>query len=157
MKARMIEKNTRREFLKTAATATAAVSAANLFPATLAAQEGARGVAIILDPQEAAQKPVPWAAEQLRDALKSRGVAAEMFEILCGRATSPCWQRNVSTGLTSASGSATTFFRTSLSAFTAKAESPKEAMTSGGWFLMGLPKAEGRSRSTCTPKASIRR
>jgi hypothetical protein len=75
---------TRREFLKTAATATAAVTAAGLVPANVAARQGARNVAIVLDSQDliAAQRPVQWAAGQLRDALERRGVATEIFENL---------------------------------------------------------------------------
>jgi len=82
MKANPYRPHTRREFLKTTAAATAAVAAGTLLPTDLSAQEKARGVAIVLDPQDTAQKPVQWAAGQLRDALKSRGVAAEIFASL---------------------------------------------------------------------------
>jgi hypothetical protein len=75
----MLAKNSRREFLKTTASATAAVAAASLLPATVSAKEGAPRVAIILGPQEAAQKPAQWAAGHLQETLKSRGVIAEIF------------------------------------------------------------------------------
>ncbi len=75
-------KNSRRHFLKTTATATAAITAVNLLPGTLSAKETARGIAIILNPEDAAQKPAQWAATELRNALKNRGVAADIFENL---------------------------------------------------------------------------
>jgi hypothetical protein len=74
--------NTRRHFLKTTAAATVALTAADLFPGTLSAKETTRGVAIILNPEDAKQKPAQWAATELRDALKTRGVSVEIFESL---------------------------------------------------------------------------
>src|SRR5437867_6768199 len=76
----MIAQNTRRQFLKTTATATAAIAAANL--TALTAKERPRGVAVVLDPHETTQRSVPWAAGQLRDALKDRGAPAEIFDSL---------------------------------------------------------------------------
>jgi TAT (twin-arginine translocation) pathway signal sequence len=78
----MLSKNSRRDFLKTTATATAAVAAANLFPGTLCAKENSRGVAVILNAEDAKQKPAQWAAMELRNALMSRGMIAEIFETL---------------------------------------------------------------------------
>jgi hypothetical protein len=78
----MLSKNSRRDFLKTTATATAAVAAANLIPTTLYAKENSRGVAIILNAEDAKQKPAQWAATELRNALMRRGVIAEIFESL---------------------------------------------------------------------------
>lgn len=75
-------KNSRRHFLKTTATATAALTAGNLLPGTLSAAERARGVAIILNPEDAKEKPAKWAATELRDGLRSRGVTSEIFESL---------------------------------------------------------------------------
>jgi hypothetical protein len=77
-----MEKNSRRHFLKTTAAATAALTAVDLFPGSISAKENTRGVAIILNPEDAAQKPAAWAAAELRDALKSRGAAAEIFPSL---------------------------------------------------------------------------
>src|SRR6266446_1611697 len=76
----MSAKNTRRQFLKATATASAAIATAHL--PTLSAKEAERGIAIILEPNEAAQRSVRWAARQLRDSLKDRGVAAEIFDRL---------------------------------------------------------------------------
>ncbi len=75
-------KNSRRHFLKTTATATAAITAANFLPGTLSAKEPARGIAIILNPEDAAQKPAQWAAAEFRDALKNHGVTADIFASL---------------------------------------------------------------------------
>jgi hypothetical protein len=72
--------NSRRHFLKTAVTATAALTAADFIPGTLSAAETTRGVAIVLNPEDAKQKPAQWAAAELRDAIKRRGAAAEIFE-----------------------------------------------------------------------------
>ena len=77
-----MEKNSRRHFLKTTATATAALTAVDLLPATVSAKQNAQGVAIILNPEDGAQKPATWAATELRDALKARGVAADVFPTL---------------------------------------------------------------------------
>lgn len=75
-------KNSRRHFLKTTATATAALTAGNLLPGTLSATEKTRGVAIVLNPEDAKEKPAQWAATELRDSLRSRGVATEIFDSL---------------------------------------------------------------------------
>ena len=78
----MTAKNSRRDFLKTTATLTTTVAVANLLPATVSAKTAARGVAIILNPDDAKQRPAQWGAAELRDALKTRGIAAEIFEKL---------------------------------------------------------------------------
>jgi hypothetical protein len=73
---------TRRHFIKKTGFAAAAVAGAGLlqFPATAA--ETKPGVAIVLDVSDsfAMQPPVRWAAEQLRDALAARGIAAQIFQ-----------------------------------------------------------------------------
>jgi hypothetical protein len=70
--------NTRREFLKTTAAATAA---AGLLPTNLFAKQAAPDVAIILEPKET-PAPVAWAAGELCAALQSRGLTAKIFEHL---------------------------------------------------------------------------
>jgi hypothetical protein len=75
-------KNSRRSFLKTTATATAAVATVNLLPSSIAGKEGERGVAIILTPQNAAQKPLRWASEHFCEALNRAGATAQIFEAL---------------------------------------------------------------------------
>ena len=65
--------------MKTTATVTTAVAAANLLPPTLCAKDRSRGIAIILNPEDAAHKPAQWAATELHTALKSRGVAADIY------------------------------------------------------------------------------
>lgn len=74
----MTTKTSRRDFLK----ATAAAATVNLFPGALSGGEKSAGVAIILDAQEARQKPVQWAASELRDVLQRRGERAELFDNL---------------------------------------------------------------------------
>jgi hypothetical protein len=74
--------SSRRDFLKATATTTAAATALTLFQGTLCAKENTRGVAIILSPQDAKEKPAQWVAAELHDALKSRGVAVEIFDSL---------------------------------------------------------------------------
>src|SRR5579859_84853 len=74
--------NSRRDFLKTAATATAAVAAVNLLPGTLPAASKIGGLGIILNPQDAEAKPVQWVVRELRDAVRRRGAAAEIFSAL---------------------------------------------------------------------------
>src|SRR5215469_15545967 len=78
----MMAKNSRRHFLKTTATAAAALTAGSLLPDTLSAKEKTRGLAIVLDPEDAKDKPAQWAATEFRDVLRSRGVAAEIFSSL---------------------------------------------------------------------------
>ena len=72
-------RNSRRDFLKTTATVTAA-AATGMFPDTLSAREYQQSIAIILNPEDARQKPAPWAATELRDALRQSGVTAEIFD-----------------------------------------------------------------------------
>ena len=74
--------SSRRDFLKATATTTAAATALTLFQGTLCTKENTRGVAIILSPQDAKEKPAQWVAAELHDALKSRGVAVEIFDSL---------------------------------------------------------------------------
>jgi hypothetical protein len=71
----------RRDFLKTTAAITAG-AAANLFPGTLSASDGGRRVAIVLNPEDARQRPASWAATELRDALRGRGAAVEIYGAL---------------------------------------------------------------------------
>src|SRR5262245_49096611 len=78
----MTVKNSRRDFLKATATVTTAVATASLLPGTLAAKNQTRGFAIILNREDARQMPAQWAATELRDALKSRSVTAEIFASL---------------------------------------------------------------------------
>ena len=77
----MTSKNSRRDFLKTTTTATTAVAAASLLPVTLSAKDGtpARGVAIILNPEDGKAKPAQWAAMEFRNALRNRELAADIF------------------------------------------------------------------------------
>jgi hypothetical protein len=77
-----MEKNSRRHFLKTTAAATAALTAVDLLPGSLSAKENAHDLAIILYPEDAAQKPAAWAVAELRDALKAKGVTAEIYPSL---------------------------------------------------------------------------
>ena len=77
-----MEKNSRRHFLKTTAAATAALTTVDLFPGSLSAKENTRGVAIVLNPDDGAQKPAALAAAELRNALQSRSVAADIFSSL---------------------------------------------------------------------------
>jgi hypothetical protein len=78
----MTGSNSRRDFLKTTATATTGVAMANLLPATLSAKDATRGVAIVLNPEDAKQRPAQWAAAELRETLNSRGIRTEIHEEL---------------------------------------------------------------------------
>lgn len=78
----MAAKNSRRDFLRNTVAATAAVAAAELLPGTLSAEEGSRGLAIILNAEDSKPEPARWAAAELRAALRNRGVTAEIFENL---------------------------------------------------------------------------
>ena len=76
---------TRRQFIKKTGTVAAAVAGASLFNLPALARENNlpyRPVAIVLDTAEpiTQEPPVRWAAEQLRDALNARGVAAPIYE-----------------------------------------------------------------------------
>src|SRR5690349_20526528 len=75
----MNARNSRRQFLRTTAAATTAVAAANLLPGTLAGKDGTLGVALLLNTEDARNYPAQWAVGELREALKGRGVAAEIF------------------------------------------------------------------------------
>src|SRR5262245_23431195 len=120
----MNAKNSRREFLKTTATVTTVVAAANLLPGTLSAKDGTRGIAIILNPEDARQKPAHWAAAQLRDALKSRGVTAEIFaELEQAPANFDC-----------------------VAAATAGSSSSRQVLAATGTSLPNVPEAVGLAR-----------
>jgi hypothetical protein len=96
---------TRRRFIKKTGFA-AAMSGAGLIPFSISAAENKPGVAIVLDNSDAfvTQPPVQWAAEQLRDALTARGVAAQIYQglddappaqecvLVAGRASHPAQQ-----------------------------------------------------------------
>src|ERR1039457_2135504 len=75
---------TRRQFIKKSGTVAAAVAGASLFDFQVLAREKNASVSIVLDAEDAVvkQAPVRWAAEQLRDALAARGVAAQLYENL---------------------------------------------------------------------------
>jgi hypothetical protein len=75
---------TRRQFIKKTGTVAAAVAGAGLFNLPVLARENNRSVSIVLAAADAVvqQVPVRWAAEQLRDALGARGVAAQFYEHL---------------------------------------------------------------------------
>ena len=70
---------TRRDFIKKTATAAAFVAAANVLRPTAAGQTNAGAIALVLDAGDSLvqQRPVQWAVEQLREALKSRGLATQ--------------------------------------------------------------------------------
>src|ERR1044071_9661726 len=74
---------TRRQFLKKTGATAALVGGAGLWPLNVSARE-TPSVAIVLDPANplTAETPVRWAAEQLRDALSARGVAARLHASL---------------------------------------------------------------------------
>jgi hypothetical protein len=75
---------TRRQFIKKTGTVAVAVAGASLFRLPVSASENAAGVSIVLDATDpiVKQAPVKWAAEQLRDALAARGIAAQFYENL---------------------------------------------------------------------------
>jgi hypothetical protein len=78
----MTSKSSRRDFLKTTATATTAVAAASLLPKSLSGKDRASGVAIILNPDDAAHRPAQWAAAEFRDALRAQNVACDILDDL---------------------------------------------------------------------------
>lgn len=67
---------TRRDFIKKTAAATAFVAGANILSTPVHGQSKAGGVALAFDSSDALvkQPPVQWAIEQLRAALKARGI-----------------------------------------------------------------------------------
>ena len=75
---------TRRQFIKKTGLAAAAVAGAGLLPLPVSGRENKSAVTIVLDGSDAVvtQPAVRWAAEQLRDALAARGVAARIFQSL---------------------------------------------------------------------------
>lgn len=75
----MNPKVSRREFVRTTATTTLALTATQLLPNVLHAQD-AGGVAIVLPPEEARQQPAFWAASRFRDVLRGRRVEAVLVD-----------------------------------------------------------------------------
>jgi hypothetical protein len=75
---------TRRGFLKKTATTAVAVAGANLLQSSVIAQPRSTEITIVPDSADALvqQPPVRWAIDQLRDALKAKGVAAQVVERL---------------------------------------------------------------------------
>src|SRR5665213_967415 len=75
---------TRRQFIKQTGLAAAAMAGAGLLPLSVSAAESKPAIAIVLDKSDAVttQPPVQWAAEQLREALAARGIAAQIFQSL---------------------------------------------------------------------------
>jgi len=73
-------RETRRQFIKKTGLAAAAMAGASLLPLPISAAENKSAIAIVLDPADAlaTHPPVQWAAEQLRDVLIARGVAAQI-------------------------------------------------------------------------------
>ncbi len=71
---------TRRDFIKKTATATAALSAAGVFTTGAFAQGRGAKVALVTDDADRLVKepPVRWALEQLQDRLKARDVSVEL-------------------------------------------------------------------------------
>ena len=67
---------THRDFIKKTAAATALVAGANFLPAPVYGHIKTTRVALVLDAGDAlvGKPPVQWAAEQLREALKARGL-----------------------------------------------------------------------------------
>ena len=67
---------TRRDFIKKTAVATALVASTSLLRPPVYGQTRMTRVALVLDPDDAwvQKRPVQWAAEQLRDALKAHGI-----------------------------------------------------------------------------------
>jgi hypothetical protein len=75
---------TRRQFIKKAGTVAAVVAGADLLRLPVSASENAAGVSIVLEATDpiVKQAPVKWAAEQLREALAARNIAAQFYETL---------------------------------------------------------------------------
>lgn len=71
----MTTHSSRRDFLKHTALMTTAIA---VWPTAVFAQERATRVVIVLGPDEAREKPAAWAAAELRTALTSRGVQADI-------------------------------------------------------------------------------
>ncbi len=72
---------TRRQFIKKSSLAAATVAGASLLPFRISATETKSSVAIVVDAADAIanQPPPKWAALELRDALISRGAAADIY------------------------------------------------------------------------------
>ncbi len=75
---------TRRHFIKKSGMAAAALAGASVLPFPVSALENNPGVSIVLDEADEIVKeaPVQWAADQLRDVLAARGVAARICQNL---------------------------------------------------------------------------
>lgn len=75
-------RETRRQFVKKAGVITAAVAGAKFLELPLSATTKNENVSIVLDSTEDITKtaPVKWAAEQLRDMLRARGVSAQILD-----------------------------------------------------------------------------
>src|SRR5438270_4513114 len=75
---------TRRQFIKKSGMAAAAIAGAGLFPLSVSAAGNRPAVAIVRDRSDAvaAQPPVQWAMEQLRDALDVRGIPSQVYSDL---------------------------------------------------------------------------
>ena len=71
----------RREFIKKTGLAAAAIAGAGLVPLPVSAAESNPAIAVAFDETDVvtAETPVRWAAEQLRDALVSRGLPAAIY------------------------------------------------------------------------------
>jgi hypothetical protein len=74
----MIAKNSRRQFLKTAASASAALATADLD--VLSAKERVEGVALMLTPDDRRDRIISTAVEEFRAALAGRNLRLEIFE-----------------------------------------------------------------------------
>ncbi|MBI2948463.1 MAG: hypothetical protein HYY23_12535 [Verrucomicrobia bacterium] len=74
----------RRRFITKTAVAATAVTSSNLLCLPLSAQDRSGQVSIVFDPADAVaqERPVRWAANQLREALERRGVEAQLHERL---------------------------------------------------------------------------
>ena len=79
-----LHRETRRQFIKRTGMATAMVAGGSLLRWPASARGNDPAVSIVLDASDTVvtQPPVSWAAEQLRAALSSRGVAAQICQNL---------------------------------------------------------------------------
>src|ERR1051326_8420737 len=72
---------TRRQFLKTPATATAAVAGASIVGKSATDRSSSRSFSVIVDPGDdvARQPPARWATEELRQTLQAKGITAQVL------------------------------------------------------------------------------
>jgi len=77
-------RQTRRQFIRQTGLAAALVAGGSLLPLSVSARENDPFVSIVLDPADPVAKrpPVQWAAEQLRNVLFTRNIAAQFRENL---------------------------------------------------------------------------